>query len=110
MIYGEVASGGVTLNGCVVFIRKRHFAGDFLAGEIVYDANKARRGVLEKVVIKEARVVKARGTFGSNRVLYVDTFNGLWNEHDLVPYEVAVELMQDVLDALEKVLNRLPPC
>lgn len=110
MTFDELASGGVSLLGCsnVTHLQPRPtYVGRFVAGDTLYNVAKARRGVLEKVVIKGVRMIASRRTFGSNRVLYTDTFNGLWNEYDLVPYEDAVELILRWADALEADKNRL---
>ncbi len=67
--------------------------GEFAPGEVLYNAVKARRGILEKVIVKSVRSVANRRTLATSRVLYVDTFNGLWNERDLVTPDEALALV-----------------
>jgi hypothetical protein len=110
MIYDEAVTGGVRGSGCALFNCYLPFAGQYRIGEVLFDASKARRGVLEKIVIKGVRVSMSRRRGSLKVVLYQDTFNGLWNEFDLVPFEGAVELIQAHLDSIENDLSRLSPC
>jgi len=110
MVYDELTSGGLRVGGCPFVGVLRASVTAFGIGDTVYNIAKARRGFLEKVVIKVVRTVVSRRTQGANRVLYVDTLNGLWNEYDLVVYEKAVELIQMYFDAVEADRQRLPSC
>lgn len=107
MIFHETTSGGATLAGQAAADRLRPVRTTFGVGDTVYVAAKAKRGGLEKVVVKEVRSVISRRTHGSNRVLYRDTLNGLWNEGDLVPYQSALELIADYGTEVENARSRL---
>lgn len=110
MIYVETSSGGSRVAGCATVMKTRQiptYAGAFVPGDKPYVAAKARRGVLEKVVIKEVRAVQSRRTLGVNRVLYVDTFNGLWNEYDVVHHEEALSMVEVLTAQLQDDLNAL---
>jgi hypothetical protein len=111
MIYTATSSGGSEVSGDAA-VTKTHptptYVGNFVPGDVLYNVAKARKGVLERVVIKSVRAVTNRKTLGVTAVLYEDTFNGLWNEWDLVRREEAIAVilnyqakLQDSLDALK---------
>ncbi len=110
MIYDEVGSGGSTAAGCIVVGMLHPSVTTFGIGDTVYNVQKARRGVLEKVMIKSIRAVTSRRTRGVNRVLYVDTFNGLWNERDLVPFGTAMALAEVYYMNLMNAAAQLASC
>jgi hypothetical protein len=104
MIYNEVGFGGVKTSGCaIVFVPHITYTA-FGVGDILYNIHKARRGVLEKVVIKQIIPAKTILTNGLFVVLYKDTLNGLWNEYDLVTLAdaklIAETYYQNLLDDL----------
>jgi hypothetical protein len=74
---------------CGVSARLVNICYDYQVGSIVYSCDKAQKGKMEKVVIKSVRVVQNEKTFYKPEILYVDTFNSLWNEYSLCPEEVA---------------------
>lgn len=85
------ASGGIQVFGCasykLVWFRRYRYR----IGSIVFDKHKALKGIYEKVAIKDVR-------FPNPYVdLYVDTFNGLWNENELVSYETATEIIEEYI-------------
>jgi hypothetical protein len=110
MLYEEIGQGGIGVRGCALVDALHPSVTKFGIGDIVYNVQKARRGVLEKVVIKSVRSVTSRRTLAVGRRIYTDTFNGLWNEWDLVPFNTAMILIathdQKVLDDL----NALAKC
>jgi len=107
-ICDEAGAGGVLGRGCATVFTVRILAASFHVGETAYNIDKARRGVLEKVVIKLIRPVKPRKLPVANKVLYQDTLNGLWNERDLVPYETAASLIADYATKRNEYLSRSP--
>ena len=52
----------------------------YAIGSVLYDCCEARKGILEKVAIKE---VMLNPSYGAIVPLYVDTFNAFHNEGDL---------------------------
>ena len=110
MTYDEMGSGGVSLRGCGPVTLLHSLVTSFSAGDILFNIKKARRGVLEKVVVKTTRVVANRRTFGAKRVLYTDTLNGLWNEDELVPYQQAVALAEAYYQNMLDTLSQRPTC
>jgi len=86
------ASGGIKLFGCSDYclIHLRYYK--YAIGSILFSKRKAINGVYEKIAIKDVR-------FPNSYVnLYVDTFNGLWNENELIPYLTAIELVEIYID------------
>lgn len=110
MTYDEVGSGGVEIGGCLTIEILYPRVTALGVGDTLYSIAKARRGKLEKVVIKAVRTVTSRRTYGSNRVIYQDTLNGLWNEYDLVLHEEALALITIYNYARQADLERLASC
>lgn len=92
MEYNELGSGGVGSAGCAVISMYHVYTTLYGIGDVLYNIDKARRGVLEKVVIKQIIRVKPSLTMGQFKVMYKDTLNGLWNEYDLVTPDQAQAL------------------
>jgi hypothetical protein len=53
------------------------------------------RGLYERIAIKDVQVKNNQYTEGKNAVLYVDTFNAIWNEWDLITREEADILVEE---------------
>lgn len=104
-VYNESISGGAKIRGCgATIIYKRIYTTTYGAGDVVYNVYKARKGILERLVIKRVKTVNSAKTMGLFTVMYVDTFNALWNERDLVPYSTAKSLAEAYyLDQLEDI-------
>lgn len=100
MTYNEVGSGGAKTGGCVIVLVSHQYVTMFGIGDILYNIHKARKGVLEKVVIKELVPIKQSLTYGQFRVIYKDTLNALWNETDLVDLETAKDLAEEYYEDL----------
>ena len=86
------ASGGVEVFGCSGYelIYFRYYK--YRVGSILFSKDKANIGIYEKIAIKDVR-------FPTPFVnLYVDTFNGLWNEDELIPYETAQPLVKQYIE------------
>lgn len=107
MIYNEISTGGIQAGGCVLVGTLWLTETPYGIGNTFYNVAKARRGKLEKVVIKGVRTVISRRTHGARVTLYVDTLNGLWNEHDLVTHDKAVAIVEAYLDVLEQDMDRI---
>jgi hypothetical protein len=107
MIYNEVGSGGTMANGFAFQDALNLTRTKFVPGEAVYYVAKARRGILERMIVKNVRTVTNRRTRGGNRVLYVDLYNRLWNERDLVLPEQAQALAAAYVERLLDDANEL---
>lgn len=110
MTYTEVGSGGILATGCSGVVYYNNVRTLYGAGDILYDVHKARKGVLQKVVIKGQRVIQSKKTHGLIVALYVDTYNGLWNESDLVQHEQAVLLATAYYEKYLVDLAKLDSC
>ncbi len=109
-VYQETNNGGLVLKGCALIAYKKQYHIAYAAGDIAYNVNKARKGVLEKIVIKQARFFQNKKTLGAFSVIYVDTFNALWNERDLVGHAQAKSLAEYFLLNLLEKIERLDKC
>lgn len=96
------ASGSILTGGCSKYYFQLTLAHEFSIGDILYVKPKALKGVLEKVAIKDIRFPGSydptRGRmviFDIDIPLYVDTFNALYNEEELVSYVDAIALIQE---------------
>jgi hypothetical protein len=107
MTYDEVGSGGLEAGGCVITSALHPQITAFGVGDTLYSMTKARRGVLEKVVIKSVRSILNKRTLAVRTTLYVDTLNALWNEWDLVPYGTALTLAEEHRMKVQDAQNRL---
>lgn len=108
--FNEVITGGLTIFGCALITFLDELRTKYGQGDIVYNVNKARLGVLEKVVVKKQRIIRNIKTHGKFIVLYFDTFNGLWNEWDLVPLSEAQLLATIYLQSLLDDLSEIETC
>lgn len=108
--YNEIGTGGATISSCawIKFLDQLHTIWG--AGDIVYNVDKAKRGVLEKVVIKKQTITRNIKTHGQYSVLYTDTFNALWNEWDLVTFAEAQLLSVIYLEQLLVELGKIEAC
>ncbi len=92
MIYNEVATGGAELGGCSVVVYTDVVVTQYGPGDILYSLAKAKKGVLEKVVIRKQHIVNPIFVHGGLVVYYEDSFHSLWNESDLTTHQNAVDL------------------
>jgi len=84
MNFSYVGGGKVTFYGCFKY---RQFFGQkhkYNVNDVVYYLPKAEKGKLEKIVIKKVHVVRTQETWGQLKFLYIDTYNSIYNERDLV--------------------------
>jgi len=105
MVYDIIGSGGVVGSSCANYTHAHYIVTAYGPGDILYNVNKARKGVLEKVVIKKPQVTQSAKTYGLAIAIYIDTLNAMWNEDDLVPYTSAItfatDYYQSQLDTLD---------
>lgn len=110
MIYSNVMSGGAKTYGCAVSYGGHVYVTPFGPGDVTYNVHKARKGVLEKVVVKQIVTVRASLVGGLFSYLYKDTFNGLWNADELVTLDVAKDLAIAYNEMLLEQLRAIDPC
>lgn len=108
--YAVAASGGVKVSGCPLVDELFLFVTPFGPGDTAYRVDKARFGILEKVVIRYIKAVSSLHLGPPNAVLYQDTFNALWDEDDLVTYEAAVALADAYLSKAAALIRAANKC
>lgn len=104
--YYENLFGGVRVVGCAGVSIQQNLIVRFLVGDRVYIKSKAHLGVIESVVIKRINGVfpKYEGfnTAIQPDVNYVDTFNRVWLEDELVRQETAVDMARIYLENIRQ--------
>lgn len=93
---------------CAPAIQAVTYSYNFQEGSIVFSVEKAKKGILEKLVVKIVKIVVNKKTQGQVVVLYIDTLNGLWNENELCSFNeakaFAVEYLENYQLALQNAL------
>jgi hypothetical protein len=87
-----VMSGGVKVTSCSPVRYIQQVYTKYFPRDILYNIHAARKGKMEKIVIKERLFANIKKTYGRLNVVYRDTFNALWNESDLIEYTEAYNL------------------
>lgn len=85
-------SGSVIVSGCGEYTYAKNYPYLWNVGDTCFLKYKAIKGKLEKIVIKEIKIVTNYEIDGEIRFMYVDTFNALYNEGDLLTQFDAVNL------------------
>lgn len=87
-----MAEGKIELFGCAKVTLELDFQVDFAIGERVFIKKKAKtEGVLASVVIKEI-TRNEYSSYAGFQVIYIDTFNRLWLEEELVNLTRAADM------------------
>ena len=94
-----VASGGLSLASCVDVSETKFIIVKFEKGAVVYEARLARKGRLEKLVVKNINIINNKNTFGLYAINYVDTLNAVYIEEELVDHATALALAEAYLEA-----------
>lgn len=77
-------SGGFRFGVCSKYWKTINYPHKWSPGDILFSKPKAMIGQFEKIAIKQVRLIMNADTAGKMIFIYVDTFNSLWNEYDLV--------------------------
>lgn len=105
MDFDYIATGTIKMGGCSSATIKYNVLSQFSLGQTVYNKKKARLGIYRKHTIKEIRGFPFQIDPFNGRMckfcnfppLYIDTYNQLHNEDDLVSYDDAVDLVNAAL-------------
>jgi hypothetical protein len=81
--YSYTGSGGSKLGFCVSFWKINNYPHKWKIGDILFVVPSANIGVLEKVCVKQVKVISKHQTNGSFYFLYIDTTNAIYNENEL---------------------------
>lgn len=90
MNYTYTGSGFIVVGGCTSVNLYVNLTYRFKAGDTCFLKFRAKKGKLEKVVIKEVHVVSNDYTYGAVVFMYKDTFNAIYSEDDLVTEKEAI--------------------
>jgi len=82
--YSYTAQGGVKLQFCNNFWQINNYVHKWSPGDVCFFKNAAMKGNLEKIVVKQVKVISKKYTNGAVIFLYIDTLNGLFNEEELI--------------------------
>jgi hypothetical protein len=75
--------------------------------DVVYDKKKALRGLLRAVAIKRIMLNSGKWSGGVIVPIYVDTWEGYWNERDLITHAEAISLATSYYDRLLEEANQI---
>lgn len=109
-VFNETGSGGALMAGCAIITYVDVHQTLFAARDIVFNITKAKRGILEKIVIKKVKIINGTLTSGQFEVMYIDTYNALWNEWDLVSHATALALATAYYNDLLVDLDEIKVC
>jgi hypothetical protein len=92
-------TGNIKISGCAIVSATFCEVFAFAIGSTVYACQKAcQRGFLEPVCIKSVRILKSQasqwGCFpppDPKKVMYIDTYNTIWEERELCTHAQAIE-------------------
>ena len=84
-------AGAVFFNGCTEINFSKYYPHKFNVGDACFLKFKAVKGKLEKVVIKQVKIVSNYAIDGTIKFMYLDTFNSLHGEKDLLTQNEAVQ-------------------
>lgn len=102
--------GGVEAKGCGLIRYIQKIYTKYSVRDVLYNVHAARKGKLEKIVLKERLLSNSKKTYGRLNVIYKDTLNGLWNESDLIEYAEAYALAQAYLQSMMMEAEKLNKC
>lgn len=85
-------SGTIFLSSCTPINFRRNWPYRFAIGDTCFLRFRAMKGKLEKIVIKEVRVVSNDYTYGAVKFMYIDTFNAIYGEEDVMTEKEAILL------------------
>jgi hypothetical protein len=84
--------GSIGTTGCTSICKAKYILYKFLEGSVVYICEEAQKGILETITIKKVLLNGPR-----HKVIYVDTYNAIWEENELCDEAVAVAAAEDYL-------------
>lgn len=90
-------SGSIIVNNpcCPKYGFRKNFIYKFKVGDTPYIKYRAQMGKLEKVTIKTVKILGGAFSYDQMKVIYIDTYNFLYNENELIWDTLAVELAKE---------------
>lgn len=106
MYFFQGSQGNIRVVGCAAVSVQQNLVVRFMVGERVYIKRKALQGKVESVVLKRLNGVFPRyegfNTAIQPDINYVDTFNRVWLEDELVSQERAIDLARIYLENIRQ--------
>lgn len=111
-MFNYTSNGQVILfGGCAAIQKIKNVIYKFAEGSIAFDCMKSRKGILEKIAIKKVLISAGKKTLGQKIIVYMDTYNSLYNEEDLCTKEEAVNFSilyyENLYLDVQKEINKL---
>ena len=109
-MFNYEASGRIRVAGCAGLGLYKNYSVLFLVGSRAYVKKKARLGIIEPVVLKRInRVYPNSATYRGSKaeINYVDTFNRVWMEDELLSEENAVDLARIYWGNIDQIGRRM---
>lgn len=94
-MFTYVATGGLNAVGCSITTKTIFIRTKFKEGDFAYEERLARKGKLERLVIKKINVVNNLSTGGVYVINYKDTLNAIYLEEELIDEASALLLAED---------------
>lgn len=94
-MFNHEATGHIRIAGCAGIGLHKNYTVLFVVGSRAYVKRKARIGVMEPVVLKKINRIMPKNSSSRGiqaEINYVDTFNRVWMEDELLSEENAVDL------------------
>jgi hypothetical protein len=94
-MFNHEATGHIRIAGCAGLGLYKNYTVLFVVGSRVYVKRKARIGVMEPVVLKKINRIMPKNSHYRGiqaEINYVDTFNRVWMEDELLSEENAVDI------------------
>lgn len=86
----ETGSGTIVISSCTPISLYVNLTYKYKVGDACFLKFRAQKGKLEKIVIKEVKVVANKYTSGMVNFMYIDTFNAIYAEQDLLTEKEAI--------------------
>lgn len=96
----ETGSGTIFISSCTPINLYVNLTYKYKVGDVCFLRFRAQKGKLEKIVIKEVRVVSNKFTSGAVKFMYIDTFNAIYGEEDLVTEKEAILIAKSYYEYL----------
>lgn len=105
--YTKSTSGGVDVGGCPSVSVEYNIPSNFEVGDVAYSKAKAIKGKTERVGIKKVVPTNLNDSIIDGGLVrdrlyinYIDIFNGIWMESELVTKAEATELIESYQDSV----------
>ncbi len=98
-------SGTISLKGCFTYSFSEYLPYKYIKGDVVFVKPSALKGKLEKIAIKDVKVISGKKTYGQIIFLYVDTFNFFYNENELISEQEAINLAKQYYENKINIAN-----